>query len=521
MEGLERLVEGRLLTLIVFLPLAGSLALLLLEVAAGVLRGATAHFSDAAWRALGLAAALAGLGLALRLWLLFDPAAAGAQFVEREAWLGDWGPRYHVGVDGLSLLLALLACFLYPLALLASWGEAAGRARSLVFLLSALQTGLLGALLSLDLLAFYVFAEALVVPVYFLAGGGRAGARFFGVSALGGALLLLGILVLGGLHGQPAGGGQRWAGEGFLFGAFALALSLKAGLFPFHFWAGEATEESPAAVSAILAAVGLKLGLYGLVRFALPLFPLAAAAWAPWLAALAALGTLYAALLAFAQTDLKRLVVQLSIATLGLAALGAFALDPVALEGALLQMAHHGLAIGGLLLLAGMLGRRCDSPRIDDLDGLARDMPVFAAFFALVLASAAGAPALGGFAAGLPIVLGAYPRAPVPAALAVLALGLIAACAFRLLRRVFSGAPPAIGRRRQRVDLGPREKLVACALALATIWMGLHPMTFLKPVGRSVHDLVETLEPRAGERPDGGAGASPPPEPPSAGEDGN
>ncbi|MCE2390684.1 MAG: NADH-quinone oxidoreductase subunit M [Proteobacteria bacterium] len=522
MDGLAYLAERHLLTSIVFLPLAGALALLLLEVSLTALSSSIQRFSALTWRVFGLVFALLGLALAAELWLLFDPAAGGLQLVEHAAWLGDWGVSYYVGVDGISLLLVMLAAFLYPLALLASWGEPSERARHLVVLLSALQTGLLGALLSLNLLTFFVFVEASAVPVYFLVGlwsrrGSGAATRYMRLSALGSALLLLGILLLGSLHAQQFGAtnfdlfgfggapglieteldgaGPWWTAQGFLFAAFAIALFIKAGLFPLHFWTPDATVESPPSASVLLAAVGLKLGAYGLVRFALPLFPLAAAAWAPWMCALGGLGALYAALLAVVQTDLERLVAYWSLSIMGLVCLGIFGLNPIALEGALLQMVHHGLVIGGLLLLSGMLAQRRAISRLGELSGLAGSMPVFAAIFTLLLLSAAGTPLLGGFSAAWLIFLGAYPSAPWLAAAAILTLGLLAVFAFWLLGRALFGALPG-GGGRQLAELDLREKLVACSVALPVLWMGLSPMTFLGPVERSVGELLESMQRR-------------------------
>ena len=546
MSGLAYLSEWHLLTSIVFLPLASVLALLLLEAIVSVLSSTSTRFSGATWRTLGLVSALGGGVLAVQLWLRFDSGASGLQLVEHTQWLGDWGISYYVGVDGISLLLVMLASFLYPLALLASWGEPGERARQLILLLAALQTGLLGALLSLNLLTFFVFAEASLVPAYFLVGlwsrrGSQAAGRLFGVSALGSALLLLGILLLGSLHARQFGlpnfdligfdgapglidtalddsGGPWWATQGCLFAAFAIPLFIKAGLFPVHFWTPDATVESPTPASVLLAAVGLKLGAYGLVRFALPLFPLAAAAWAPWICALAVLGALYAALLALVQTDLVRLVAYLSISTMGLVCLGIFGLNPISLEGALLQMAHHGLAIGGLLLLAGMLERRRAISRLDELSGLTGRMPVFAAAFSLLLLSVAGTPVLGGFAADLLIFLGAYQSAPWVSAAAVLTLGLLAVYSLWLLRRLLFGALPA-GAGRGPAGLDLREKLVACAVAVPVIWMGLYPNSLLNPIAPSVENLLASMSSDGGPVLETGFETGPAPEPRPAGGD--
>jgi NADH-quinone oxidoreductase subunit M len=520
--GLVERFEAHLLTLVVFWPAAAALFLLGLEIVAGALRGAPTRLSDRLWRGWALLASLVGLALAAEVWRRFDPAASGPQLVEHVAWLGDWGVNYYVGVDGLSLLPLALASFLLPLALLGSWTDARPREASLLLL--SLQSGLLGAFASLNALLFYAFGEALLVPLFALIAlrGGprhaRAALKTYLFGALGSALLLLGIVLLAAQHQQqfgawvfdftargdqpglvdtpiPAHGSPWWAGQRALFAALALAFGSRLALFPMHSWFLGAQAAAPTGAALLLCAVGLKLGGYGLLRYALPVLPDAALAWAPWMRALGVAGVLYGALLALAATDLRRLVACLSLCSAGLVVLGIFALGPSGVEGALLQLVHHGLWSAALLLLADALDRRRLGAHAQ---GLARPMPLFSVVLAVAALSALGLPGLGGFAADLLVLLGAFGRAPLLGSLALLGALLAAAALLGTLRRVCFGplspdAPEGL------TDLGLRERVLGLALALPLLWIGVRPMTLLNPVDRSVNDLLEWVTARGGE----------------------
>jgi NADH-quinone oxidoreductase subunit M len=518
----QTLLDQHLLSAVVFLPLVAGLALWLVDGLGVWLTGT--RLPDRVWKAAGLASALAGLALAGLLWNRFDPALGGMQLVEHFSWLPDWGIHYFFGVDGISLLLVLLTAFLLPVVLLASWNEIGERVRAYVLFMLALQTGMLGSFLALNLVFFYLFWEATLVPMYFIIGiwGGPrrlyATFKFFIYTMAGSLLMLVAILVLGFLHQQSFGsisfdfvavgsgtgvldlpiaveGGPWWARQSWLFAAFALAFAIKVPLFPFHTWLPDAHVEAPTPGSAVLAGVLLKLGTYGLVRYALPLFPQAAVEAAPWIGAICVIGILYGALVAWVQTDVKKLVAYSSVSHMGFVVLGLVAFNPMGVSGALLQMVNHGLSTGALFLLVGMLYERRHVREIAEFGGLAQVMPSYTALFLIAVLGSVGLPALNGFVGELLILLGAFRANPwlgVPAAAGVI-LG--AVYLLSMVRRVFFG-PLSKDANRKLVDLGAREKLVAVALALPMFWIGLYPNALLTAVDRSVNDLLELMAER-------------------------
>jgi len=521
---LNELAQDHLLSLVVFLPLAAGLGLWALEGLLGLF--AEVRVSDGVWKGVGMATALAGLGLAWQLWERFDPALGGMQLVEYAPWMPEWGITYYLGVDGISLLLVLLTAFLLPVILLASWNDIGERVRGYVLCMLALQTGMQGSFLALNLVFFYLFFEAMLVPMYFIIGiwGGPrrlyATFKFFVYTMAGSLLMLVGIVVLGFLHQQsfgaisfdfvspgPSGtgvldlaiaaeGGPWWARQTWLFWAFTVAFAIKVPLFPFHTWLPDAHVEAPTPGSAVLAGVLLKLGTYGLVRFALPLFPQAAVDAAPLLGVICVIGILYGALVAWVQTDIKKLVAYSSVSHMGFVVLGIVALNPPGLSGALLQMVNHGLSTGALFLLVGMLYERRHVREISEFGGLAHVMPRYTALFLIAVLGSVGLPALNGFVGELLILLGAFRYDPwlgVPAAAGVI-LG--AVYLLSMVRRVFFG-PVTREANRKLLDLGAREKLVAVALALPMFWIGLYPMPLLTAVDRAVSDLIARVDERS------------------------
>jgi NADH-quinone oxidoreductase subunit M len=520
---LNELLHDHLLSLVVFLPLAAGLALWAVESLLGFFAGV--RFSDWIWKTGGMATALVGLALAWLLWERFDPALGGMQLVEHQPWLPDWGIHYFLGVDGISILLVGLTAFLLPVILLASWNDIGERVRGYVLCMLALQTGMQGSFLALNLVFFYLFFEAMLVPMYFIIGiwGGPrrlyATFKFFVYTMAGSMLMLVGVLVLGFLHQQSFGaisfdlvspspvgtgvldvviaadGGPWWARQTWLFWAFALAFAIKVPLFPFHTWLPDAHVEAPTPGSAVLAGVLLKLGTYGLVRFALPLFPQAAVEAAPLLGVICVIGILYGALVAWVQSDIKKLVAYSSVSHMGFVVLGIVALNPPGLQGALLQMVNHGISTGALFILVGMLYERRHVREIAEFGGLAHVMPRYTALFLIAVLGSVGLPALNGFVGELLILLGAFrfdPWLGVPAAAGVI-LG--AVYLLSMVRRVFFG-PLTREANQKLVDLGAREKLVAVALVLPMFWIGLYPMPLLTAVDRSVADLLERMEER-------------------------
>jgi NADH-quinone oxidoreductase subunit M len=451
--------------------------------------------------------------LSLIIFFGFDPAIPAIQFFERYPWVPAVGISYEVGVDGISLLLIVLTTFLMPLTILASWHSIHRRCREFMICMLFLETGMVGVFAAIDLFLFYVFWEATLIPMYFVIGvwGGEgrvyAAIKFMLFTMAGSLLMLVAILALYFLHRQTTGeasfnlfqlaqlelslSAQRW-----LFLAFFLAFAIKVPLFPFHTWLPDAHVEAPTPGSVILAGVLLKMGTYGFVRFCLPLFPQASAEMAWVIALLAVIGIIYGALMALVQVDIKKLVAYSSVSHLGFVMLGIFAFNQQGLDGAVLQMVNHGLSTGALFLLVGMLYDRRHTRLIADFGGLAKIMPIFAAFFLVVALSSLGLPGLNGFVGEFLVLLGAFQVMPIYAVVG--ALGVILAAVYMLWmyqRSMFGEVTHA--ENTLLSDLSVRELVVVLPLVLVIVWIGLYPAPFLRRMETSTKAIVEQVMPAA------------------------
>ena len=472
------------LTLIVFFPLAAAV------VVAQLPRGATKAIKQIAF-----GASLVELALSLPLWWRFDPNAPGWQFAESKPWLPFLGASYALGVDGISVLLVLLTTLISCLAILGAWGAVENRAREFFALLLALEAGMLGTFLARDLLLFYVFWEAMLVPMYLLIGvwgGARrkyAAIKFFLYTMAGSVLMLVAILwlyfhqkstmgissfSLDSLYAMPLTGAQQT----WLFLAFAVAFAIKVPMFPFHTWLPDAHVEAPTAGSVILAAVLLKMGTYGFLRFAMPLFPVASAHFAPWIASLAIIGIIYGALVAMVQPDLKKLVAYSSVSHLGFCMLGLYAMNAQGLAGAMLQMLNHGVSTGALFLLVGVIYERRHTRLISDFGGLWKPLPVFSVVFLVVMLSSIGLPGLNGFVGEFLVLLGAFRANHAWAFLAATGVILSAVYMLWMFQRVVFG-PVTHSENSAMRDLSVRERLVFAPLLILIVWMGVTPQPFL------------------------------------------
>jgi NADH-quinone oxidoreductase subunit M len=507
------IIDARMLTIVTFLPLATGLLLLLLP-----------GIPERMLKVVALGSSTLTFLLSLLLWFGYDATRPGHQFVEYAPWLPGWGVHYFVGIDGMSLLLVVLTTFLMPLVLLAAWNDITKQVRTFLFMNLFLETGMLGAFVSLNLFQFYVFWEVMLVPMYFIIGiwGGQrrvyAAVKFFLFTMVGSLLMLVAMLVLyvlhqeqfgsvtlnlvappGGTHGlldtvvPLAGQAVWWKTQPWLFAAFALAFGIKVPMVPFHTWLPDAHVEAPTAGSVILAGVLLKMGTYGFVRFALPLFPVAAEQFAPAIFALALVGILYGALVAMVQSDVKKLVAYSSVAHLGFVMLGIFALNEEGLEGSILQMVNHGLSTGALFLLVGMLYERRHTRQIAAFGGIAKPMPVFALLFGIAAMSSIGLPGLNGFVGEFLILAGTFLVAPWIAAAATFGVVLAAAYLLWAYRRVFFG-PVEEPENRSLIDLDWRERFVVLAVLVPIIWIGVYPNPFLRRLDASVSDLLHQME---------------------------
>jgi NADH-quinone oxidoreductase subunit M len=485
------------LSLIIFLPLAGALALVFVP-------GSRVR----AIRLLTLGTAAAVLVLTVALVFGFEGGTGGPQFVEQRAWLG-YGIRYHVGVDGISLFLVALTALLMPVALLSSWGSVGARVKEFSFFMLVLETAVLGVFLSLDLFLFYVFWEAMLIPMAFIIGiwgGGRriyAAMKFVLFTMFGSLLMLAAILVLQAQFHRATGahsfaiadlcglslapGLQTW-----LFLAFGLAFAVKVPMFPLHTWLPDAHVEAPTPGSVILAGILLKTGAYGFIRLSLPLFPDAAARFLPGLSVLAAVGIVYGGLMALAQKDMKSLVAYSSVSHMGLIVLAVFALNAEAMEGALFQMIGHGLGTGALFLCVGALYERMHTRRISDYGGVGRTMPVFSALFLIALLSSLGLPGLSGFVGEILCFFGVFQADRGLAIVAVTTVILSAAYLLRLFQGIAHG-PVANDAVRSLKDVNGRELAALGPLIVLMLGLGLFPGLLLGKMHASVKTYFELL----------------------------
>jgi NADH-quinone oxidoreductase subunit M len=445
----------------------------------------------------------------LLLWSRFDPASADFQFLERHAWIPAFGIDYSVGVDGISLFLLVLTGFLTPLALLSSWESVHKQMKAFCMFMLLLESAMMGVFISLDLFLFYVFWDAMLIPMYFLIGiwgyerRVYAAVKFILYTMGGSVLMLIAILTLASLHDAATGSysfdllqisalqiperAQTW-----LFLAFALAFAIKVPLFPFHTWLPDAHVEAPTAGSVILAGVLLKMGTYGLVRFAFPLFPQAAAWFAPSLAVLAVVGIIYGALVAMVQPDMKKLVAYSSVSHLGFVVLGIAAMNTQGVQGAIYQMLNHGVSTGGLFLIVGMLSDRRHTRLISEFGGLKSVMPHLVAAFFIITLSSIGLPGLNGFVGEFLILLGAFQWDPRFAAFAATGVILSATYMLWMFQRVNDG-PVTNEKNHALQDLAPREWAILVPIIAVAVLMGVLPNLFLKPIEPSVERMLSQM----------------------------
>lgn len=479
-----------LLTAITFLPLFGALIVALVG-------------SDSARKQIALITTILTFLVSLLLLVNWEDGAASMQFVEEAAWFPEFNIYYLMGVDGISLFLVLLTTLLMPIAIYFSNLYVHDQIGLYMVLMLVLETAMIGVFLALDLVLFFVFFEFSLIPMYLLIGKWGSGRRiyaalkFFLYTFAGSALMLVAILVVYFNTGtfnvlELTGAALDPRVQTLAFLAFALAFAVKVPLFPFHTWLPDAHVQAPTAGSIILAGVLLKMGTYGYLRFAIPIFPEAAARFGPWVAALAVIGILYGALVALVQRDVKSLVAYSSVAHLGFVMLGIVAFSYQSVSGSVLQMVNHGLSTGALFLLVGLLYERRHTRMLDDFGGLWKSVPVFCGFFLVVAMSSAGLPGLNGFVGEFTILLGAYDTLPIFTVLAAVGVILAAWYLLTAFHKIAQG--PLTNPENDAAhlpDLRRGEVLMLLPLVLLFFLIGLFPNLFLDKINPSVQSLVE------------------------------
>ncbi len=501
---------GHLLSVLIFFPAVGTLALLFL-------RGDDHKFI----RILALIVSLVEFVFSLFMIPKVAIGAAGYHLEEYFKWINQPPINYHLGVDGISLFLVILTTFLTPISILASWKSIERRVKEFFVMLLMLEVGVVGVFLSLDLFLFFLFWEVMLIPMAFLIGiwGHErrlyAAVKFVLYTMAGSILMLVGIIWLYNSTGTfdlptiqtllrtPASQGGlelSQSTEMLLFLAFFVAFAIKVPLFPLHTWLPDAHVEAPTAGSVMLAGVLLKMGTYGMIRFCLPrfclpLFPGAARRAAGWVAVLAIIGIIYGALVAMVQPNLKKLVAYSSVSHLGFVVLGIFAFHNISMQGAVYQMLAHGISTGALFLLVGMLYDRRHTFEISEYGGLATPMPKLAAFFLFVALSSLGLPMLNGFVGEYLVLLGTYQRHWGWATWA--ALGVILSACYLLwsYQRVFFGE---ITHEKNRTlpDASAREKWILVTMAIVTIWMGIGSTFITARTATAAQEVIDQVEPQ-------------------------
>jgi NADH-quinone oxidoreductase subunit M len=479
-----------LLSIITFLPLVGAIVVALVG-------------GDSAKKQISLVVTLVTFVVSLLLWVGWDNSNAGMQFMEKRPWFPEFGINYIMGVDGISLFLVLLTTLLMPISIYFSNLYVHEQVGLYMVLMLILETSMIGVFLALDLVLFFVFFEFSLIPMYLLIGrwGGvrrvYAALKFFLYTFAGSTIMLVAILaiyyttgtlnVLELQNGQITGALQTW---GFL--AFALAFAIKVPIFPFHTWLPDAHVQAPTAGSVILAGVLLKMGTYGYLRFAIPLFPEAAARFGPWVGALAIIGILYGALVALVQNDFKSLVAYSSVAHLGYVMLGVVAMNMQGVSGSVLQMVNHGVSTGALFLMVGLLYERRHTRMLDEFGGMWKSIPIYCGLLFLVIMSSAGLPGLNGFVGEFTILVGAYLRMPIYGIIAALGVILAAWYLLTVFRRIAQGPLTNPANDSSHIsDLHPGEIAMLVPLLVLFFIIGLFPNLFLDKINPSVQQLVE------------------------------
>ena len=484
-----------LLSLLIFIPVIGSFILLFIRNAVAV-----------RW----IAVSVAAIDLALCLPLLtgFDTTTANMQFGENLPWIAAWGISYKLGVDGISILFVALTALLTVISIMVSWTAIQDRVREFMIAILFLEAAMVGVFTSLDLFLFYIFWEAMLIPMYLLIGiwGGPnrlyAAIKFFLYTLVGSVLMLIAIMAIYVAAGKTfdvlaiMDHQFTYTFQMVAFAAFFAAFAVKVPMFPVHTWLPDAHVEAPTAGSIILAGVLIKMGAYGFLRFSLPFFPDAALAWTPAIMVLSVVAIIYGAYMAFAQTDFKKLIAYSSVSHMGFVTLGIFALNSQGLEGGILQMLNHGVSTGALFLAVGVIYERTHTRVIADYGGIAARVPIYATFLLIITFSSIGLPGTNGFIGEFAILLGAFMHYKPYAVIASLGIILGAGYMLWLYQRV------ALGKitnphNEHLVDMNLREIAASLPLVFLVFFIGLYPNAALQIIHVSASNLIQHVNAKA------------------------
>ena len=479
-----------ILSLLVFLPLAGVIPLLILK-------------NDAAAKYWTLFITIVIAVISLQLYFKFDKTTALYQFGVDHSWIPMWDIRYTLGIDGISLLLILLTTMIMPLCVLCSWNYITTRVRPFLACLLIMETSMLGVFMSLDFVLFYILWEAMLIPMYLLIaiwGGPRkiyASIKFFLYTLAGSVLLLVAIIALymkNGTFSIPMMMGQDYSSvfQIYVFLAFFLAFAIKVPMFPFHTWLPAAHVEAPTAGSVVLASVLLKMGTYGFLRFCLPITPEASIFFMPYILWLSIAGIIYGGFTALAQQDMKKLIAYSSVGHMGFVTLGIFVFNAHGIEGALLQMINHGVTTGALFIIVGMIYERTHSRELALAAGVGKFMPVYVTFLGFFSLSSLAFPGTNSFIGEFLVLAGAFAKSKIVAACAIPGAVLAAAYMLRMLQKVVWGGTNNPDQS-YLADLNVREIITLAPLLLFVLWIGLNPAPFMDVMHASVNHLIQQV----------------------------
>ena len=484
-----------LLSLTIFLPLIGAIVILLIkedESSVGNIR------KVALWTSIGV------FLLSLLIWLQFDNTKAEYQFQEKIRWFSDFNFYYHIGIDGVSLFMVILSTFLTPLCILASWESIKIRVKEYMLAFLFLETVMIGMFASVDILLFYIFFEAVLIPMYLIIGiwGGEkriyASFKFFLYTLLGSVLMLIAIVVIYKLTNSMSISdlqGNYFSSniQMYLWLAFFASFAVKIPMWPFHTWLPDAHVEAPTAGSVILAGVLLKMGGYGFIRFSLGMLPEASEFFAPLIMTLSIIAVVYTSLVAIAQTDIKKLIAYSSVAHMGLVTIGIFIVNSQGLEGAMIQMISHGVVSGALFLCVGVIYDRMHTRDIDFYGGLVNRMPIYATVFMIFMLGSVGLPGTSGFIGEFLIIVGAFKYSSIVVVGAASGIILSAVYMLYLYKRIIFGVIKN-DKLKDILDLNQREKIILIPLVIAILLIGIFPNIFIEPMRLSLDLIISNYE---------------------------